>query len=46
MSGANMYGLSYNKTTNGFNLLISTRNTDNIEMKSDGTGFMDVCVFW
>jgi len=45
-SGANMYGSSYNKTTNGFNLLISTRNTDNIEMKPDGTGFMDVCVFW
>jgi hypothetical protein len=45
-SGANMYGSSYNKTTNGFNLLISTRNTDNTEMKSDGTGFMDVCVFW
>ena len=46
MSGANMYGSYYNKTTNGFNLLISTRNTDNTEMKSDGTGFMDVCVFW
>ena len=46
MSGANMYGSSYNKTTNGFNLLISTRNKDNTEMDPNGTGFMDVCVFW
>jgi len=45
-SGANMYGSCYNKTTNGFNLLISTRNNDNTEMSSNGTGFMDICVFW